>query len=230
VDEARLIVIRGNSGAGKTSVALGLRQAYGRGVAWVSQDMIRRTILRDFDHPGARNIGLIEQVVRYSLAHDYHVVLDGILDARRYEPMLAGLRQDHPGPSSFYYLDISFDESLRRHDTRGQRAEFGAAEMRRWYRPRDLLTTIPEAVMRAGAALAASFSAPLWTGGPRPVISMSSHSAPTSSAGSLPAPSTSRPASSRRTPSRPDRMAAAASALCSARPRYQGRTTTGPPR
>ena len=46
-DETRLIVLRGNSGSGKSTVAKALREAYGRGVAWVSQDLIRRTILRE---------------------------------------------------------------------------------------------------------------------------------------------------------------------------------------
>jgi GNAT superfamily N-acetyltransferase len=159
VDQVRLIVLRGNSGSGKTSVALGLQQAYGRGVAWVSQDTIRRTILRDFDQPGGRNIGLIDQVVRYSLACGYHVVLDGIMDTRRYEPMLTGLRRDHAGPSFFYYLDASLEETLRRHDTRIQRTEFGAEDMRRWYRQRDLLTTIPERVIPQRSTLAETVSA-----------------------------------------------------------------------
>ena len=158
MDQVRLIVLRGNSGSGKTSVALELREAYGRGIAWVSQDTIRRTILRDFDHAGGRNIGLIDQIVRYSLARGYHVVLDGIMDTRRYEPMLAGLRRDHTGPSFFYYLDASLEETLRRHDTRIQRTEFGAEDMRRWYRPRDLLTTIPERVIPQSSTLAQTVS------------------------------------------------------------------------
>ena len=77
-DQTRLIVLRGNSGAGKSTVARALREAYGRGVAWVSQDLIRRIILKEKDRPGAANIGLIDQVARYSLDHGYHVVLDGI--------------------------------------------------------------------------------------------------------------------------------------------------------
>jgi GNAT superfamily N-acetyltransferase len=109
--------------------------------------MIRRTVLRDRDQPGARNIGLIDQVTRYALAAGYHVALDGILRARRYEEMLAGLRRDHDGPSYFYYLDACLDETLRRHETRPQRTEFSAADMRGWYEPRDLLTTIAERVI-----------------------------------------------------------------------------------
>jgi predicted kinase len=146
-DQTRLIVLRGNSGSGKSTVANALREAYGRGIAWVSQDLIRRMILREKDRPAAVNIGLIDQVTRYSLDHGYHVVLDGILYADRYEQMLAGLNQEHRGLSCFYYLDVSMDETLRRHRTRPQAAEFGADDMRDWYRPRDLLASIREHIV-----------------------------------------------------------------------------------
>jgi predicted kinase len=66
-DQTLLIVLRGNSGSGKSTVAKALREAYGRGIAWVSQDLIRRTILREKDQPGGINIGLIDRVTRYSL-------------------------------------------------------------------------------------------------------------------------------------------------------------------
>lgn len=46
-DQTRLIVIRGNSGSGKSTVAKALRETYGSGVAWVSQDLIRRIILKE---------------------------------------------------------------------------------------------------------------------------------------------------------------------------------------
>jgi predicted kinase len=153
VNQRQLIVVRGNSGAGKTSVALALREHYGRGLAWVSQDILRRQILREHDRAGAPNIGLIDQVARYSLAAGYHVVLDGILTASRYEQMLAALCRDHDGPSHFYYLDISLEETLRRHETRPQRAEFSAADMRGWYQPRDLLATVAERVIPEASTL-----------------------------------------------------------------------------
>ncbi len=82
-DQTRLIVVRGNSGSGKSAVAKALREAYGRGVAWVSQDLIRRIILKEKDRPAGVNIGLIDQVARYSLDNRYHVVLDGIFYADR---------------------------------------------------------------------------------------------------------------------------------------------------
>lgn len=146
-DQTRLIVLRGNSGAGKSTVARALRGAYGRGVAWVSQDLIRRIILKEKDLPGAANVGLIGQVARYSLDHGYHVVLDGIFYADRYEPMLAGLDRDHRGVSRFYYLNVSLEEALRRHATRPQAADFGPGDMRRWHRPADLLSAVAEHVI-----------------------------------------------------------------------------------
>jgi len=72
-DQTRLIVLRGNSGIRQDRVANALREAYGRGVAWVSQDFIRRLILKEKDQPGGANIGLIDLVARYSLDHGYQV-------------------------------------------------------------------------------------------------------------------------------------------------------------
>ncbi len=146
-DRTRLIVLRGNSGSGKSSVAMALREAHGRGLAWVSQDLIRRIILREKDRPGGVNVGLIDHVARYSLDHGYHAVLDGIFYADRYEQMLDGLRRDHLGRSCFYYLDVSWEETVRRHATRPQAADFGVDDMRDWYRPRDLLTAVREQVI-----------------------------------------------------------------------------------
>jgi predicted kinase len=48
-ERTRLIVLRGNSGSGKSTVARALREAYGRGIARVSQDLIRRIILKEKD-------------------------------------------------------------------------------------------------------------------------------------------------------------------------------------
>ena len=127
-----LIVVRGNSGSGKSSVARAVRDAYDhRGLALVSQDVIRRDILRELDKPEAVNIGLIDAISRYALDHGHHVILEGILAASRYSSMLQKLRRDHSGTSSFFYLDVSYEETLRRHSTRPQRHQFSAEDMRK---------------------------------------------------------------------------------------------------
>ncbi|MGO8884323.1 MAG: hypothetical protein ACLPUO_14870 [Streptosporangiaceae bacterium] len=55
--QTTLIVLRGNSGSGKSTVADALGDAYGRGVAWVPQVVLRRTILRERERPGPATSG-----------------------------------------------------------------------------------------------------------------------------------------------------------------------------
>jgi predicted kinase len=147
-----LIVLRGNSAAGKTTVAKAVRAAYGRGLAWVSQDIMRRAVLREKDRPDMANVGLIDLVTRYCLGKGYHVVLDGILNSVRYGDMLAGLHADFGG--HFFYLDISLAETLRRHAGRPRAAEVGVADLERWYKQTDLLGTVPERVIGEASTLA----------------------------------------------------------------------------
>jgi chloramphenicol 3-O-phosphotransferase len=150
---SRLIVLRGNSGSGKSSVAAEMRARYGRGIALVGQDYLRRIVLHERDIPGGVNIGLIDSVARYALDNGFHVILDGILDSRRYAGMLGALRRDHRGASFWYYLDVPFEETMRRHATRPQAAEFGRAEMRRWYRKLDLLPGANEQIIPSSNSL-----------------------------------------------------------------------------
>ncbi|GAA2589653.1 kinase [Streptomyces roseoviolaceus] len=152
-EETRLVVLRGNSASGKSSVAVGLREKFGRGLALVGQDNLRRVVLRERDRPGAANIGLIDLTARYALDAGFHVVVEGILYADRYGDMLARLRADHRGPTHGYYLDVPFAETLARHATKPIADEVGEAQLRDWHRPLDLLPGGTETVIGAGSAL-----------------------------------------------------------------------------
>jgi hypothetical protein len=66
---------------------------------------------------------------------------------------LADLVADHRGSSGIHYLDVSFEESLRRHATRPQAAEFGPDDMRQWYRKPDLLNLPGEHLVTRGSSL-----------------------------------------------------------------------------
>ncbi|MDT0569036.1 kinase [Streptomyces sp. DSM 3412] len=152
-EETRLVVLRGNSASGKSSVAAGLRERFGRGLALVGQDNLRRTVLREHDRPGAANIGLIDLTARYALDAGFHVVVEGILYADRYGDMLARLRADHRGPTHAYYLDVPFEETLVRHATKPIADVVDATWLRDWYRPHDLLPGGVETVIGADSAL-----------------------------------------------------------------------------
>ncbi|HEY6315165.1 MAG TPA: hypothetical protein VIY52_30780 [Streptosporangiaceae bacterium] len=91
----------------------------------VGQDHLRRIVLRERDVPGGVNVGLIDTVARYALGHGYHVIVEGILYAAHYGDMLTAQRADHRGMSRFYYLDVSFKETRRRHPTEPQASEYG---------------------------------------------------------------------------------------------------------
>ncbi|MFF0739359.1 kinase [Streptomyces sp. NPDC004111] len=149
----RLVVLRGNSASGKSSVAAGLRERYGRGIALVGQDNLRRVVLREHDRPGGANIGLIDLTVRYALEHGFHTVLEGILYADRYGGMLAGLHADYRARSHWYYLDVPFEETVARHATKPIADEVGVEVLREWYRPRDLLPGGAETVVPAASSL-----------------------------------------------------------------------------
>lgn len=131
-----------------------MRGRYGRGIAYVEQDYVRRTVFQELAEPDGANIELIGQMARYALGCGFHVVVEGILPTVRYGGMLAELARDHGG--HLYYLDIPFDETVRRHATRDKASAFTAADMADWYRPRDLLEWPRETVIDESSSLDAT--------------------------------------------------------------------------
>ncbi len=132
--ESKLVVLRGNSGSGKSTVAKALRDQGKTKIAIVEQDYLRRFILKEKETESANNIALIQQTVEFALSRDYNVILEGILYFPRYGEMLKKLVEQCPN-IYFYYFDVSFDETLKRHTTKPNAHEFGEKEMREWYKP-----------------------------------------------------------------------------------------------
>ena len=66
--ETTLIVLRANSGSGKTTVARALQRQRGRDqLAVISQDVVRREVLWANDRAGNPAIGLMDLMARYAL-------------------------------------------------------------------------------------------------------------------------------------------------------------------
>jgi energy-coupling factor transporter ATP-binding protein EcfA2 len=145
--ETHLIVVRGPSGSGKSTVARTLRGRMGRGTALAEQDYLRRILMWEKDTPGAANIGLIDSVVRHALGVGYSVVLEGILATKHYGAMLTRLVGDHAGTTVCAYLDVPFDETVRRHAARPQAAEFTPEQMAGWFEIDDRLRVPGEIVI-----------------------------------------------------------------------------------
>ena len=60
----KLIMLRGNSGSGKTTVAKELQKLFGRGTMVLSQDIIRREVLKERDGIDPQALPLIKQMLR----------------------------------------------------------------------------------------------------------------------------------------------------------------------
>ncbi|MFI9486704.1 AAA family ATPase [Promicromonospora sp. NPDC052451] len=170
--ETCLVVVRGPSGAGKSTVARAVRRRMGRGTALVEQDYLRRTLMWEKDTAGAPNIGLIDTVVRHALGVGYSVVLEGILAADHYGTMLRDLLTDHRGRTVCAYLDVPWDETLRRHETRPQVADFTPEQMAEWFDPDDRLGIDGEIVVDAASSAERTVETLLaaagWTGAHAP--------------------------------------------------------------
>lgn len=140
---SKLIIIRGNSGSGKTTVAKELRSRIGDGLSdntlLVQQDVLRRDMLRERDMAEKRSvIELIELVVEFGRSKGRTVILEGILATKKYGPMLRRLANRFD-EVYVYYFDIPFEETLCRHATKPNAHEFGEKEMREWWNEKDYL-------------------------------------------------------------------------------------------
>lgn len=137
--DTKIIILRGPSGSGKSTVARLLREHLKDSVALIEHDYVRRIILKEKDKPESLNGRLLLQMVTFALNNGYHVILDGILPKKYYDQLFAELWRIHPANNHLYYFDISFEETLRRHQTRAKVHEFGEAEMKRWWHDNDHL-------------------------------------------------------------------------------------------
>ena len=65
----KLIVLRGNSGSGKTTVAKELQKRFGRNTMLISQDVVRRDMLRVKDGETTEALPLLKELLKYGNAH-----------------------------------------------------------------------------------------------------------------------------------------------------------------
>ena len=72
----KLILLRGNSGSGKTTIARNLQSMLGNGVMRVGQDEIRRHMLNVSDRPDNLAIELIKYITLFGIAHCKYVIVE----------------------------------------------------------------------------------------------------------------------------------------------------------
>lgn len=143
---AKLILLRGNSGSGKTTVSKMLQRAFGHNTLLLSQDVIRRDMLYTRDSLGNQTVSLLTHLLEYGKAHCEITILEGILDAQFYRPLFERAVALYGSHIYAYYYDLPFEETLLRHGTKPNHLEFGENEMRQWFKEKDFLPMIHEHV------------------------------------------------------------------------------------
>ena len=152
----RLIVLRGNSGSGKTAVARALQKRFGRNTMLISQDAVRRDMLFARDGADTPALPLLMELLRYGSRHSEVTILEGILRADWYAPLFVAARETFGENIFAYYWDIPFAETLRRHATKPNRDEFGEAELRDWWLEKDYAPALRETILGEDVSLEAA--------------------------------------------------------------------------
>jgi energy-coupling factor transporter ATP-binding protein EcfA2 len=154
---AKLIIIRGPSGSGKSTVASALHRIDDFENIIIEQDYYKEIMF----HPKGANADLRAQLMfgeaKLALENGISVIMEGILGVK-YKPYFDGLFDVHPRDNHMFFLNVGFDETLRRHMTRAKANDFGEDEMRQWFDlakplPYDFETMIPE-TMNVGSSVA----------------------------------------------------------------------------
>lgn len=140
----KLIILRGNSGSGKTTVAKALQEKFGRNTMLISHDMIRMDILHAKD---VEALPLIMQLLKYGRQNSDITILEGILPVEAYMPLFETAIQEYREDIFAFYYDLPFEETLRRHAAKPNRADFGEEDMRRWWNEKDFIKIIPEKII-----------------------------------------------------------------------------------
>lgn len=141
---SKLIILRGNSGSGKTTIAKELQKLFGKNTILISQDIIRREMLNVDDGKNTKALPLLKELLKYGNEHNEIVILEGILRASWYQSLFELAIELYNQNIYAYYFDLSFEETLKRHQTRTCRNEFGEKEMKSWWREKDFSPILNE--------------------------------------------------------------------------------------
>ena len=149
-----LIILRGNSGSGKTTVAKMLQEKFGANTMLISHDMVRMQILHVWSAEGVRkSLPLMIELLRYGRRNSEITILEGILPYKDYKSLFEAALEEYGENIFSYYYDLSFEETLRRHETKPNRDEFGEADMRRWWKEKDFMEIIPQTILKEDVSL-----------------------------------------------------------------------------
>ena len=86
----------------------------------LSQDVVRRDMLKVKDGPHTEAILLLMELLKYGYAHNEITILEGILYADWYRPLFELARRLYGDQIYAWYFDLPFEETLRRHQDKAK--------------------------------------------------------------------------------------------------------------
>lgn len=125
-------------------MAKALQEKFGRNTMRISQDVVRRDMLKVGDGPEPKALPLLRELLLYGAEHCPVVILEGILNAEWYAPLFETAREAFGDRILAYYYDLPFEETLKRHQTKPNCHEFGEGAMRQWWKEKDYIGFLPE--------------------------------------------------------------------------------------
>lgn len=133
---SKLIIVRGNSGSGKSTAAFAIAQKSKHKIAVIEADYYRERMLFPKGECKEDVAALMFHNIKYCLDQGYHVIWDSIFFAHdRNRASFREFFDYHPEDNFIFNFDVSFEETAKRHQTRQSRHEFSAEQMRDWYKP-----------------------------------------------------------------------------------------------
>lgn len=143
---SKLVIVRGNSCSGKTTVARELQRKLGHDTMLISQDVVRRDILHTRDGENTLALPLLKQMLEYGYNNCKFVVLEGILRSDWYFDLFELASQLYQNNIFAYYYNLSFEETIERYKTKSAeiQSRFNENDMRRWYAEKDYIGFINE--------------------------------------------------------------------------------------
>jgi hypothetical protein len=114
----KLIIIRGPSGVGKSTVAKALLKRTNRPTVLVDLDHYRFSFVNppNHDHDWEYEMSVSDVLIGLKLGFD--VIFDGNFTATAHDPFLAKLLSAHAEENYLFYLDASLHETLQRQETK----------------------------------------------------------------------------------------------------------------
>ena len=150
----KLIILRGNSGSGKTTVARLLQGKFGPNTMLISSDTVRMEMLHVWGAQGIeKSQPLMIELLKYEKQYSEITILEGVLPADAYDTLFQTAMQEYGNHILAYYYDIPFEETLVRHKTKPNCNDFGEEDMRRWWREKDYLSIVQEKILHKEVSL-----------------------------------------------------------------------------